>query len=348
VGQVLVDDERAVAQVEGEALEAAVALALALHVPGDHRGPPERDAAELVGHVLAVAHADDEAVALPGALGAELARVLLARGAAQVRLHLLVGAVVVGDGAVARVAHLAAGLRDVDGHVGVDDVEQAAGAPAEEQVEVGPEQPPRRVGGHQRHHRRQEQPRRGEVGGEQGRERAQVGQRPPPPLRHRSFARLRHHTKLYGRRLMWCVPIRAGRRAVNTGWREQILWNEGTLKKLYRIFIKKNQLVFFIENIGTEEKEKSPLLRRKPCCSFLHLTQSHSRKSQLICCRAQTLHQSNKLATDPQFCECLLFLYSKDKKESEGLVVWTKWTCVENGPWECVEEQLAGAPLTLC
>ncbi|PWZ06652.1 hypothetical protein Zm00014a_011482, partial [Zea mays] len=65
----------------------------------DHRGPPERDAAELVGHVLAVAHADDKAVALPGALGAELTRVLRARGAAE-----------------------------------------APGAPAEEQVEVGPEQ----------------------------------------------------------------------------------------------------------------------------------------------------------------------------------------------------------------
>jgi len=193
MGQVLVDDDPAVAEVEGEPLEPPVALALALDVPDDDGGPPERDAAELVGDVLAVAHADDEAVALPGALGAELARVLRARGAAQVRLHFLVGGVAVGDGAVPGVPDLAAGLRDVDGHVGVDGVEQAPRAAPEEEVEVGQEQPPRRVGGHQRHHRRKDEPRRAEVGvGEEGGEGAQVGQHPPPPPRQSPVAVLCH------------------------------------------------------------------------------------------------------------------------------------------------------------
>ncbi|WVZ62268.1 hypothetical protein U9M48_012032, partial [Paspalum notatum var. saurae] len=200
VGQVLVDDDPAVAQVEGEPLEPAPPLARSpsplQQVVHHHRGPPERDAAEVVGDVLAVAHADDEPVAFLGALGEELARVLRAR-AAQVRLHLLVGGVVVGDGAVAGVAHVAAGLRDVDGHVGVHEVEEAAGAAPEEEVEVGLEQPARRVGGQQRRQRRQDEPQRAEV----GEHRAQVRQHPPPPLGHHQLAaglRLRHGSGGYG------------------------------------------------------------------------------------------------------------------------------------------------------
>jgi len=178
VRQVLVDHEPAVAFVEREALHLAPAAAVLR--PLDplrrrlvrHGRPHERGAPELVGHVLAVAHADDEAVALLGALGAELAGVLRARGA-QVRLHLLEGAVARARGLFPQGPRVGGWLlRDVEVHVGIDDGEDAACVAPEEDVEVGQEQPPRRV---RRQQRRQEEPRRGEV-----------GQHPLPQPRHRA------------------------------------------------------------------------------------------------------------------------------------------------------------------
>ena len=197
VRQVLVDDEAAVAVVERAALAPpGVRPLLPLRVLPHHRRPPQRGAPERVGDVLPGAHADHDAVALGRALGAELARLPRAP-VAQVRLHLLVGAVAaVGDAAVPGVVRAgAARLGDVDGDVGVDDGEEAPGVPAEEEVEVGLEQPPRRVGGEQR---RQEEPQRAEV----GQHRAQVGERPAPPLDN--FARLGRES--HGRRRRRTAP----------------------------------------------------------------------------------------------------------------------------------------------
>uniref|UniRef100_J3MJ66 Uncharacterized protein n=1 Tax=Oryza brachyantha TaxID=4533 RepID=J3MJ66_ORYBR len=179
VGEVLVDDEAAVAHVEREAEAPPLRLPLPLLLR--HRRPPHRHALELVGDVLPVAHADHQPVPLRRALGAQLPRLRRARRA-QVRLHLVVGGVPGVHGVVPPVVPRRGGaVGDVDGDVGVDDVEQPPRPPAEEEVEVGQQQPPRRV---RRQQRAEEEGQRAEVGQQRG----HAGERPAPPPRRRLVA----------------------------------------------------------------------------------------------------------------------------------------------------------------
>ena len=136
MGEVGVDDEAAVALVEHEPVRAPGVLAgplaaMAVVVGRRHGAPPHRGATELVGDLLAVAHAEHEAapaLAVERALGPQRPRPARAPGA-EVRR----GALVRGP---APHALAAAVLGEGDGEVGVEEAaqEEAAGEAVRQQV----------------------------------------------------------------------------------------------------------------------------------------------------------------------------------------------------------------------